>query len=121
MKRFGNRVPEIGRHMDVRFICDAHDKPLKLIRGKWSYYYRCPQNVNDELCTCRVSVTDARSIRMVLENAEKTGELLEGYTDTVGDVRLYVSKIKKDIVFVRVWNKRFTRKGAQSERGVLLD
>lgn len=58
---------------------------------------------------------------MVLENAEKTGELLEGYTDTVGDVRLYVSKIKKDIVFVRVWNKRFTRKGAQSERGVLLD
>jgi hypothetical protein len=47
---------------------------------------------------------------MVLKNAEKSEELLEGYEDAVGDIDLRVWKIKKDIVFVRVWNRRFARK-----------
>ena len=107
---FGNRVPEPCVFMDVRFICDVHREALQLVRGKWSYYYRCPHETGNGLCTCRVSVADARSIRMVLKNAEKSEELLEGYEDAVGDIDLRVWKIKKDIVFVRVWNRRFARK-----------
>lgn len=60
---------------DTHFFCGDDGERLEFIRGRYSWYYRCP------LCSNRLSVREANRIRSDLELADDLKSGIEGETE----------------------------------------
>lgn len=60
---------------DTLFFCGEDGSQLDFIRGRYSWYYRCP------LCSCRLSVREAGRIRSDLELVDDLREGMKGETE----------------------------------------
>lgn len=95
---------------DIIFKCGVDGKPFKLVPGKYSLYYRCPdyefsqRGTGKEVCMNRLSFREAGMLTREIEKLRDEGMLAKGETGRIPGFMYEVAEVDDGYIAVYVVN-----------------
>lgn len=92
------------------FYCSRCNVRLKLVKGKYSIYYRCPKyelkhrEYGDTVCTNSISIQKAYKINEILQKKYDDGDLHIGISGKVEFIKYEVVSIATEEIKVKIKN-----------------
>lgn len=96
----------------INIYCGVDGERLKLVKGKYSIYYRCPKYEKDNrdeyesVCTNNISLKDKQYICSIIQEKYNQGLLRENYEHNYMHIRFRIVSINKNEIKVLVINKK---------------
>lgn len=95
-------MPAIAIHNDIDirkdsvFFCERDGRQMDFVRGRYSYYYRCPQ------CGFRISAREASHVRSALSVVADEEGAVTGTSGRTGNIRFRIADVRPPFFVVSI-------------------
>lgn len=95
---------------NIEYLCKYHNCTFKLVKGKYSLYYRCPKyefqyrKPGEKVCTNSVSLKVLDQIGDEIEKLYNDGLLRVGYCGKYRNIKYKVQVVSRNYIEVLIIN-----------------